>query len=160
MSAAAIRAAIVACLNTVPSIGVVQRFERNASDMARLKALYWSAPLNQLRGWYVRRVATAESGNRQAHTVEQMRWRITGFLAFDDANESELVFDELIESVRNAFAQDETLGGTVDQCSDPSSADGVTGIQLDDAGPVMFAGVLCHACRLSLTTVRYLERMP
>jgi hypothetical protein len=71
---------------------------------------------------------------------------------------SELTFDDLIESVRDAFAQDETLGGTVDQCSEPGNEDGESCIQLDDAGPVMFGGVLCHACRLGLTTVRYLER--
>jgi len=160
MSIEAIRLAIVARMSSVDDVGIVQLHERYAADLAKLKALYWSAPHNQLRGWYVRRVATAETGNRQAHTVEQLRWRIVGFMAFDDANASELTFDALIESLRDAFAQDETLGGTVDQCSDPTSPDGVSGLQLDDSGPVMFAGVLCHACRLSLTTVRYLDRQP
>jgi len=156
-STRAIRAAIVECLRSVPDVGVVHDRERNAASQSALKELYWTAGLG-LRGWFVRRIVTAESGNRQAHTVEEIGWRIAGFMAFDDARESELTFDDLIEGVRNAFARDETLGGIVAQCTsiDP---DGPSCIQLDDAGPVMFAGVLCHAARLRLHTIRYLDRM-
>lgn len=158
MSLLAIRTAIVATLNSVPDIGIVQPYERYAADLAGLKALYWSAAHNQLRGWFVRRMATRESANIQARTVEQVRWRIVGVMGLADATATELTFDDLIEGVRNAFAADETLGGTVDQCTDPSSEDGDSCIQLDDAGPVMFAGVLAHGARLRLTTTRYLER--
>jgi hypothetical protein len=81
-------------------------------------------------------------------------------MSLDDAAASELVFDDLIESIRDAFAADETLGGTVAQCAvpDDGSGNGESGIQLDDTGPAMFAGVLCHVCRLGLNTIRYLER--
>lgn len=157
MSVANVRTAIVARLVSVPDIGVVQAYERYAADLAKLKQLYWSAPHNAVRGWYVRRPVTTETSNDLGRSVEQIRWRIVGVMALDDANASELVFDGLIEQIRNAFAQDETLGGTVDQCTVPG-ADGESCIQLDDAGPVMFGGVLCHACRLGLSTIRYLER--
>lgn len=158
MSVAAIRTAIVARLNSVSGIGVVHAYERYAADLAKLKTLYCPTGETTIRGWFVRRFRTNESGNIQSRTVEQIRWRIQGMMAVNDAAASELTFDELIESVRDAFAQDETLGGTVDQCSEPGNEDGESCIQLDDAGPVMFGGVMCHACRLSLPTVRYLER--
>ncbi|MEO5626926.1 MAG: hypothetical protein ABIQ70_13035 [Dokdonella sp.] len=159
MSVAAARAAIAARLISVTDIGVVHAYERYASDLARLKQLYFSISHNQVRGWYVRRVQTSETGNILSNTVEHIRWRIVGLMALDDANASELVFDSLIEGVRNAFAADETLGGTVDQCAVPDpSGNSESCIQLDDAGPVMFGGVLCHAARLSLNTIRYLER--
>lgn len=157
MSIAAIRTAIVACLQSVDDIGIVHGYERYANDLARLKTLYWSASHNAVRGWYVRRVVTIEDGNVQGRTVEHVRWRIVGVMALDDAAASELAFDDLIESVRDAFAAEETLGGTVDQCTSTDER-AESCIQLDDAGPVMFGGVLCHACRLSLTTVRYLDR--
>lgn len=160
MSLSAVRAAIVTRLSAVADIGIVHERERNAPDLNRLKALYFSPAHNQVRGWYVRRMAIAESGNVLSRTVEQARWRIVGVMSFDDAAASELVFDDLIDAVRKAFALDETLAGTVDQCSDPESSAGLTGLQLDDAGPVMFGGVLCHAARLSLTTTRYLEYQP
>jgi hypothetical protein len=153
-----IRSAIVARLASVPGIGVVHACERYSADLARLKALYvWHGAI---RGWFVRRAQVTESGNRLAHTVETTRWHLRGFMALDDAAQSELIFDGVIESVRNAFAQDETLDGTVAQCSEPGNEDGLSGIALDEAGPVMFGGVLCHACRLSLLTARYLERQP
>lgn len=157
MSVAAARAAIVACLNGVTDIGIVHAYERYANDLARLKALYYSPSHSAVRGWYVRRVTTVEDGNNQGRTVERVQWRIVGVMSLDDAAASELAFDALIEGVRNAFASDETLGGTVDQCTTPDE-NRESCIQLDDCGPVMFGGVLCHACRLRLTTVRYLER--
>ena len=161
MSVADVRTAIVARLNTVAGIGVVQPYERYAADLSRLKALYTPPGEQAVRGWFVRRPITRESGNILGRsTIEVIRWRIQGFAQLDDAAQSELSFDALIESVRNAFAQDETLGGTVHQCSEPGNDDGESCIQLEDAGPVMFGGVLCHAARLALTTVRYLERNP
>lgn len=148
----------MARLNAVPSIGRVHAYQRYAHNLKDLAGLYRSDAHNQLRGWNVSRVATSESGNRQAHNVEIIRWRILGAMALDDAAGSELVFDDLVEAVRKEFAEHETLGGTVAQCSDPDNANGETGIQADDIGPGTFAGVFCHLARLSLLTVRYLDR--
>lgn len=158
MSLALVRAAIVATLSAVPDIGRVHGYQRYAHNLTDLAALYRSDTHNQLRGWNVSRLSTSEAGNRQAHTVEIVRWQILGVMALDDAGESELVFDALVEAVRNQFAQSETLGGVVDQCSDPDNHDGQTGIQVDSISPGKFANVLCHLARLSLLTVRYLDR--
>jgi len=160
MSIAAVRTAIATRLSSVTDVGVVHAYERYGHDLARLKQLYWSAMHNQVRGWFVRRFATREAGNIQALTIEQARWRLVGVMSLDDASASELAFDALLERVRDAFSADETLGGTVDQCTDPDSPHGESCIQIDDAGPVMFGGVLCHGARLRLTTTRYLNRTP
>mgnify|MGYP007097585823 FL=1 len=86
-----------------------------------------------------------------------IRWRLFGVMALDDSAASELAFDDLVEGVRDAFAANETLGGTVDQCTDPQG-DGESCVQVDDISPGKFADVLCHLARLSLLTVRYLDR--
>ena len=158
MTIAAVRTAIAARLSSVADIGVVHAYERYSTDLAGLKQLYWSAAHNQVRGWFIRRFQTRESGNIQAHTIEQARWRIVGVMSLVDAAVTELAFDALLERIRDAFAADETLGGTVDQCTDPDSRQGEAYIQIDDAGPVMFGGVLCHGARLRLSTTRYLDR--
>lgn len=159
MSVAAIRTAIVARLASVADIGVVHDRERYAADHAGLKALYWSPTLGQLRGWHVRRQQTTETGELRQNSVEHVRWRLVGIMTFDDAASSELAFDALIERIRDAFRADDTLDGTVAQCSLPAAGGGSaeSAIQLDDCGPAMFAGVLCHVARLSLNTIRYLE---
>lgn len=157
MSLATVRQAIVTRLSSVPDIGQVHAYPRYAHTLRDLALLYRSPSHGQLRGWSVARVATNEVGNVQARTVEICRWRILGVMALDDAGSSELAFDALIEAVRDAFARDETLAGTVAQCSDPEGA-GESGIQVDDVGPGKFADVLAHIARLSLLTVRYLDR--
>lgn len=157
MSVSAIRSAIVANLLAVADIGRVHAYQRYAVNLRDLAALYRSDAHQQLRGWYVTRLAMAETNNIQARTVEVIRWRIFGAMALADGDSSELIFDDLLEAVRDRFASDESLGGSVDQCSEPGG-DGETGLQIDEQGPATFADVLCHTARCSLLTVRYLDR--
>lgn len=159
MSVAAIRTAIWTRLSGIPDIGVVHERERYAASHDRLKSLYWMPRPGQIRGWYIRRMSTAEVGQLRTNTVEQIRWRLVGVMTFDDAAASELEFDALIEAVRDAFRDDDTLSETVAQCSVPVDGGGAgeSAIQLEDCGPAMFAGVLCHVARLGLNTIRYLE---
>jgi hypothetical protein len=152
-----IRTAIVTRMNAVSGIGVVHAYERYAADLKTLALLYSAGAGQPIKGWFVRRALTQETGNVQGRTIERIRWRIQGVMSLDDAAASELTFDALIEGVRNAFAADETLGDAAITCI---NGDGESCIQLDDAGPVMFGGVLCHAARLGLNTIRYLERNP
>lgn len=160
MSVLAVRDAIVARVSSVPEVGVVHNRERYAHALDKLKTLYWSAAHGQIRGWFLRRERTREHGQISDSSVEQIRWRLTFVMSFDDEASSELVFDDLIELVRDAFRVDDTLDGSVAQCSVPQDGGGSleTGLQLDDCGPAMFGGVLCHVARLGLTTIRYLEK--
>ncbi|HYE35503.1 hypothetical protein [Methylocaldum sp.] len=150
----AIRTAIVAKLNSVADIGRVHAYERYANQMADLSALYaWDAGSGQkqLRGWFARRVGIQESKPSEPTFRETITWQIRGYLALSDAAASELAFDDLIDAIRAAFRADDTLGGAVATCW----IDDEAGIQSDDAGPVLFANVLCHSARLILKTRRY-----
>lgn len=162
MSVTAIRSAIVALLQAVPDIGTVHSYERYAKDLAKMRALYFSAAHGDVRGWHVRRRATSEVGLIRESAVEIIPWRIVGVMSINDEAASELAFDSLLEAIRDAVRADETLGGTVDQCSIPTDGGGTdqAGVQIDDTGPAMFGGVLCHVARLTLNTVRYLEPVP
>lgn len=153
MSLLAIRTAIRDVVAAVANTGVVHTYERYAKDMAALKALYQTAPNGPLCGWYVRRENTREVGIAIPRYVEVVQWRLQGFMALDDSAASELVFDDSIEGIRDAFRADTHLGGLVTKLG-VLGATAERGVQLDDAGPVMFAGVLCHAARIRLTTTR------
>jgi hypothetical protein len=145
-----IRARIVENLASITDIGVVNNFERFSKRNSDLREQY--VYKNQLRGWYVKRMGFREEdlgGSRRITT----RWRIGGYMALDDATQSELVFDGLIEQIQAVFRADQFLG-------DADAENRVTdaaGVQGDDIGPVMFAEVLCHSARLSLETVHYTE---
>lgn len=148
------RAALVALLQTVPDVGQVHARERFAKDEAAFRALYLYTPAGgapQLRGWWLRRVATSTTSVSSARTLDVHSWELRGFMAFDDAAASELAFDALIESMRAAVAADPTLGGV----AAPGPLDEPEGLQLVEAGPVRFAGVLCHSAVLTLKTWSY-----
>lgn len=141
-----IRTAIVTRMESISDIGVVQPYERYAKDLNRLRDLYaWQ---NQVRGWFVRRAGWRETCQEGELRTIDNRWQIRGYMSLDDSEETELVFDALVHTIHEAFRSDETLGGIVDSLW----TDQVAGVQGDDIGPVMFAGVLCHGARLSLVT--------
>lgn len=142
-----IRDAIVAKMNGIAGIGRVHGFERYAKREADFVALFKST--DKVLGWIVRRVATREISRIVGRSIVTHRWQIRGYMSLDDATQSEVAFDTLIEAVRDAFRADETLGGLIDD----TVADGdVAGVQVDDSGPVFFGGVLCHGARLTLNT--------
>ena len=158
----AARSALLAVLAAVPAVGLVHSRERFASSEAEFRKLYLYSPAqavdgfgleSHIRGWYLRRTATAEV-NANGRILNEHRWLIRGYLAFKDAVESELIFDELVERIRSAVRVDTTLGL-------PGMLGGSTqeerGVQLASAGPVMFAGLLCHSAMLELSTRSWVE---
>lgn len=153
-----IRTAIANRLRSIPDVGVVQEYQRYAHDMKKLAALYVAAP-HGLRGWHVRRHATLEGDNIQGRTFEHIVWKLVFVMALEDAAQSELVFEDLLEAARDAFITNQTLDDTVDQCTLPGE-DGESGLQIEASGPAMFGGVLSHVAHLRLNTIRYLERTP
>lgn len=148
------RAAIVAKLAAL-AVGVIHDHEPYAADVARLKALYLDPAAACLAGWFVQRTATREVRTAIGRSVEFVDWRIRGYRALSEADASELEFDARIETIRDAFRGDPTLGGAVADSSNGED-EGPEGVQLEESGPVLFAGVLCHAATLRLTTMNVL----
>lgn len=146
-----VRAAIVAKLESVDGIGRVHDRERFAKDNSALRGFYEFQ--GKVLGWNVRRIAKVEKITSLQRYVQLNTWRISGYQSFSDAESSETAFDMLLESIATAFRIDETLAGVISSTTPES---GETGIQVEDSGPVMLAGVLCHSARLRLTTIHYL----
>jgi hypothetical protein len=153
MSVAAIRSAITARINTVPAVGLVHDYERYTKRNNDFAAFYQQD--RKLLGWFVRRLSTREVVVDSVTTRLITRWQINGFMGLEDDQASEKAFDDLVEAVRAAFRDDETLGGCVETTRGQPGEE--AGLQLDELGPVMFAGVLCHKARLSLTTWSLLD---
>ena len=150
------RAAIARALAAVPGMGHVHECERYAAGEAAFRALYLyeTAPgQSEVRGWWLRRVATREHSPSTGRTVCAHTWQLRGYAAFADERGSERQLDERVESFRAAVRADPTLGGV---CQPGPLAEGEDGVQVVDAGPVRFAGVLCHGIVLKLTTWSYL----
>ena len=159
MNAEAIRTWIVQTLEGVEGIGRVHAHERYAKREQDLVALYGveggAGEKPRLHGWFVRRVSAAGErvGRSRAWRVRTV-WLIRGYLALDDGLESELVFDKLIDRMTSEFRGSLRAAEAEKRLADTGEGES-TGLQLEDAGPVMFAGVLCHAARVSLATTHY-----
>ena len=153
---ALIRSALVALLQAVPNIGVVHAFERYTREEAKFRELFTYPPTGttrQVRGWWLRRIASRERGLGVGRTEVVHTWHIRAYLALSDADASELLFDELIEAVRDAVRLNPGLGGLCTQGPQDGDADGV---QLLESGPVNFCGALCHSAVLEFKTWSYL----
>lgn len=157
------RAALLALLRAVPAVGVVHDHERYASNEAGFKAAYLHTHgatgvdafdvEPHIRGWYLRRTGTAET-TVNGRIFNEHTWTIRGYLSFKDAIGSELIFDELIERMRDAVRQSTTLGLPGLVGAKPFEE---RGMQVESAGPVLFAGVLCHSAALQLKTRNWAE---
>ncbi len=154
-----IRKAILLKLKGIAAIGAVndfERFSKSQSDMARMYMYEQSAGSTQflILGWNIRRTSTREVFIDTGRWECLARWRLTGYMALNDQDESEKLFDDKIEAIRDAFRSDQDLGGAVLSTIDPSTNE--AGIQVLESGPVLFAGALCHKAALGLTT-QYLK---
>lgn len=151
MSVPAIRAAIVARMNTVADVGSVFDYQRYEPRVDALASMYrvTIGGQPQIRGWFVTRVSTEERSPAIGRWQTLHTWRIRGYMSLDDASASEKTFDGLIEALRDAFRADDTLGGAV---ASTVIEGGDAGLQLTEHAPVIFAGVLCHSAELRLVT--------
>jgi hypothetical protein len=152
---AQIRAAILAKHQAVANVGNVFDFERYVRDEAKFRDLFLVdiGGVRQVRGWWWRRASTVERSVSTGSVMNVHTWQCRGYLALNDEQESEKTFDDLIEAFRDAVRADPTLGGVCEQNSMSGEDDGV---QVIDAGPVMFCSVLCHSAVLQLRTWSYL----
>lgn len=151
-----IRAAILAVVRAVPDIGWVHDRERYLREEGKFKALYLvdrPGGKQQVRGWWIRRSATEERTINLARTVSVDTWTLRGYMALEDDSATELEFDGLVEAIRDAVRVDGTFGGV---CDLNPLDDETEGVQVMDAGPVMFCGVLCHSAVLQLRTWSYI----
>lgn len=152
------RTALYTLIASVPGIGQVHDRERYVRDEARFRQLY-TVNINgadQLRGWWLRRASTTEATLAVGRRLEVHTWHIRGYMALADEAGTELVFDELIEALRDAVRHTADYPGS-NVPWQPAPFDSPTdGLQVLDSGPVLFCGVLCHSALLELKTLNYL----
>ena len=147
---ATIRAAIKTTLSGVSNVGVIHDYERFASKKSEFKALFESNGV--MRGWFFFRERTQELDGDTGEVRVLHYWKFYGFEALNDAAGTAKSFQALVEAIVAAFRADPTLGGAIDDNKDMSQNFGPVGLQTDGIENVMFANVLCHRARLSLTT--------
>jgi hypothetical protein len=152
----AVQAAIVATLKTITDIGQVFDHEPYHRQAQELTARYL---LNgRIRGWAVLRDSLVEVpgtlGTLGAfQNVERVNWRILGFWEVSEGGQSALEFNAMLDSIRDKFRVFRDLG----IAGLTTTTDDRAGIEIIDTGLAQFAGAICHATVLGLTTERYIQ---
>lgn len=144
-----VRSAIVAKFEGVSGIGVVNSYVRFVKRKEDFDTYYVTS--GKVNAWNIRRISRQTSSAALGRWTITNRWQIHGYYGLDDSAQSEIVFDNLIESVIDAFRIDETLGDVVDSIVVGDEA----GIQLDDMGAYDIIGITCHRCVMRLNTRHY-----
>lgn len=151
MSSTEIRNAIATTMQGIENIGIVHRYQRYAKQKRDFRELYETE--GRVLGWSIRRARFSEVALTAAVNAVRTEWLIEGFRSLDDASETEIEFDELVDLISDTFRLDPTLGGAVTSTGNRDEAP----IQLKDSGPAMFANALCHQISLALTTEHYVS---
>lgn len=150
---ATVRAGLKTRFEAIAGIGIVHDYERYTREASKLAELYKTTVDGQtrLRGMHfrLRRAEETFTGLNRWHVYRH--WAGRFFMAIDDADESEKLFDNVIEAIQDSFRADPYVPGTANQVQVRADED-ESGIVLAESAPVLFCGVVCHAANLTFRT--------
>lgn len=134
------RAQIQTILSAVSGVGRVHEYVRWITTEEQLKALAVDGD-GKVNIWMITRAATAAETGDKTQDERTHNWKIIGFRALEDDVGSELVFQDTVENVCTAFRSKFRLNDT---------AFNTEPMQVKEVGHRMYAGVLCHYCKLTM----------
>lgn len=153
-----VRAGLARTLRNVRGIGVVHAYERFSVKEKDFRDHYTRD--GQLLGWHIRRGVIKEAVFDTQYNRVRIKWHIRGLAALVDAKASELILDSLVDAICQEFRRTPELKTVHGRAYARTKSEEGAGIQVEESGPVMFAGVLCHSVRLSLMTEHFEEIEP
>jgi len=110
--------ALLTPLQAIPDIGHVYPYDRIALDPTALHGVM--GPLPTLRFWCLSRAGTAEIWRGNASVERLHRLRLRGYLALDDQQASERVYQDLVDAVQGALASVVTVPGSAEYLTAPT----------------------------------------
>jgi len=110
--------ALLTPLAAIPDIGHVYPYDRIALDPTALHGTV--GPLPTLRYWCLSRAGTQEVWRGNTSVERLHRLRLRGFLALDDPQASERVYQDLVDAVQGAFASVVTVPGSAEYLTAPT----------------------------------------
>lgn len=152
MSLASARDQIKTTLDGVSGVGLVHKYERYAKENPAYLTLFTTGGV--VNGWTITRESTtpiSDGGDAVSHTFfRAYTMVIRGYYSLDDSAETEITFQNLIETICDTFDADPTISGTVKE-AEP--------MEVRTVGHRVFGNVLVHYCELALVFVQKRDRV-
>lgn len=141
MSDLATRLKIKEIIQRVPNSGPVHEYSRWTTDWNQFLALFQDPVSKRVLGWEISRQAAP--GTYLTNVEEEVihTYLIRGYMALKDADQTEILFNALIEEIRVEFRQDFTLGGLNEL---------PRGFEVRVIDERTFGATLCHYCEIAI----------
>ena len=138
-------------METVTDVGVVHKYYRwNQSQVDFINFFIYN-PTNQprqIRGWEITRISATE--HHKGCYYRHHKFKLSGFMSFQDIRATDLIFQSLIDEVCNVFrnvdAPVDSKWWYMDGDNEETSP-----AQTPIIKPKMFGNVLCHTTEITLT---------
>lgn len=114
----AIMQSILTPLQAIPDIGQVYPYDRIALEPTTLNGVM--GPLPALRYWCLSRAGTAEVWRSNGSVERLHRLRLRGYLALDDPQASERVYQDLLDAVMDTLSAVVTVPGSAEYVTAPT----------------------------------------
>lgn len=141
MSDQAIRLKIKEIIQRVPNSGPVHEYSRWTTDWNQFLALFQDPASNRVLGWEISRQAAPGIYISNAEEEVVHTYLVRGYMALKDSDQTEIMFNALIEEIRAEFRQDFTLGGLNEL---------PRGFEVRTIDERMFGTTLCHYCEIAI----------
>ena len=141
MSLSLIRTKIKTKLEAISGVENVYDYKRFCADLATYKDLFIKD--SKVNTWEIERKSFESNGIGASGEVEDVihTFIIRGFYSFYDELATEKTFQDLVETIRNSFITDPTLGGKAKVIHIP-----ITG----EFSMAFLGSVLCHRCEIEI----------
>lgn len=147
MTDLAIRQKIQEVIKRIPGCGIVHLYSRWSADWNKFLALFQDPTSKRILGWEITRRSAA--GTYLSTVEEQVdgQYRVRGYMGLQDADQTDILFNALIDRIREEFRADMTLGGL---------NQGPQGFSVETIDERMFGSVLCHYCEIIIPVTTYI----
>lgn len=146
MSDMAIRTKIKEIIERVPDRGPVHLYGRWSADWPKFLAQFQDQASKRILGWEITR---RSAPGQYLNTVEEQvdaQYKIRGYMGLQDADQTELLFNTMIDLIREEFRKDMAMGG---------QNLGPQGFNVETIDERSFGGVLCHYCEIIIPITSY-----
>ena len=146
---AAIKTALTAAVSAVSSTGVVYPRKRWAPDWKSFIEVFRDPDdHDRINGWCVSRMASPETYLQNRESERKHRFLIRGYYGLCDADDTETIFDGIVEDVCDALRGNYDLGGACEMLYAPTT------LKIEER---RFGSILCHVADIQIEAQ---ERLP
>jgi hypothetical protein len=149
MSYPLIREQTAAILAAVEGMGVVHQYQRLATTWGKFLELFRDQN-KKINGCVITRTSISEKQNgvNEKQTAHMMILRF--YCQVNDAEASEIVFQQMLDDARAAFKANKTLNDTCSTTHSAWTLGGALGLNVKTIDNRMFGSVLCHFAEADL----------